>query len=114
MKGTLRGINLLKDADKCAVQLIGRILRQMDDSTAMQGFFTTLETPFTIKDVGISDGGCLKSEVIDPLARRHHEYGVIYGVVKTKNMQRCHDIKLRFCDFDTARPKDEGSRMGIG
>ena len=53
-------------------------------------------------------------EMIELVRTLHEIYGMVHGDLRSLNMVRCHDGRLRFYDFEFARPSDENPGVWDG
>jgi serine/threonine protein kinase len=109
-----REFDMMKMAGDCAVKAIARVIKIRDGGPVMTGLLMELETPFDVKSVQESEREAIMGEMIDLVSTLHQEYRIVHGDVKPANMLRCRDGKLRFCDFDSARPLDEDPQAWEG
>lgn len=104
---TQRELDMMKRAGDCAVKPVARVMQLRDGRPVMPGLLMELQTPLDIKQIKESERAIVKDEMIWLIATLHKTYRMVHGDIKPLNMLRCKDGKLRFCDFDSARPIDE-------
>ncbi|KAH6640830.1 kinase-like domain-containing protein [Chaetomium tenue] len=100
---TEREVDLMTAAGDCAITPLCHVLAKIDGAWWRRGLIMELATPFDFKLVPAKERMAVKDEMVSLVDRLHSsEIGIAHGDIKPDNFLRCHDGKLRLCDFDSA------------
>ncbi|KAK6512945.1 hypothetical protein TWF506_009107 [Arthrobotrys conoides] len=114
-----REIELTELAGDCSVKIYGHILKfdvGPDNESRKVGLVMEIGRSLQdyVKQADEAEKHRIKDEMIAIVERLHKEYNMVHGDIKPQNFLICNDGKIRFCDFEAARPLTESLEIWEG